>query len=267
MCLILLAKGVHPRYRLVLAANRDEYYDRPTLPLDYWDEAPGVLAGKDLEAGGTWLGITRSGRLAAITNYRDFSSVKSAAPSRGQLVSRFLQGDDSPRNYLAEVCKTGHRYNGFNLLAGGSGGDVHYYSNSRSQVETVPDGVHGLSNAFLNTPWPKVTAGVEGLTQLLSADTLDIDAVFTLLSDRTSPSDHELPDTGIGLAWERILAPLFISSEIYGTRSSSVILVSVDGTVTFLERTVNRQTSGTTAAGTRRFEFQAEPPAVQPRAG
>jgi uncharacterized protein with NRDE domain len=268
MCLILLAKGVHPRYQLILATNRDEYYDRPTRQLDYWEEAPGVLAGRDLEGGGTWLGITRSGRLAAITNYRDLSSVKTAAPSRGELVSGYLDGIDSPDGYLARVRQAGHRYNGFNLLTAGPGGDVYYYSNRRSRVEAVPDGVHGLSNAFLNTPWPKVAVGVRGMAPLVSADPPDIDAFLALLNNRVCPPDHELPETGVGLAWERLLAPLFISSEIYGTRSSSVILITRDGVVSFLERTYYRpQTSGKPLTTTRRFEFQIDGSAGVPSAG
>jgi uncharacterized protein with NRDE domain len=170
-------------------------------------------------------------------------------------VSDYLGGSDPPQTYLNAIRAAGQRYNGFNLIAGAQD-DLRYYSNRNDQVETVPDGIHGLSNRFLNTPWPKVTRGRAGIEQAVAADAVDSEALFALLGDRTTPSDRELPSTGVGLEWERLLAPLFISSTVYGTRSSSIVLIDVDDTVTFLERTFRRHPSGKLTHTTRRFEFQ-----------
>ena len=240
MCLILLSIEMHPKYKLVTAANRDEFYDRPSAPAHFWEEAPEILAGRDLKAGGTWLGLTRSGRLGMITNYRDPASVKKSAPSRGKLLARFLRGRQRPLDYIQEVRLEGARYNGFNLIVG-DGKQLYWYSNRNGHPLALAPGLHGLSNHLLDTPWPKVTRGKDRMAGLLAAseEDLDSDALFRLLEDRHVPSDDRLPDTGVGLEWERTLSPIFISSPTYGTRSSTVLLIDRENRATFIERTFN----------------------------
>ena len=238
MCLILFAWKTHPAYPLILAANRDEFTERPSAPAAFWDDAPDLLAGRDLKAGGTWLGITRSGRLAAVTNYRDPASLKKEAPSRGQLVSDYLRGGESPEEYLQRLAPRAGRYNGFSLLVGDRS-KLLCYSNRGEMVRPEP-GIHGMSNRLLDTPWPKVAEGKKALSALLQAEKgVPPEALFSLLADRTPPPDDRLPDTGVGLAWERLLSPLFIESPAYGTRSSTVLLIDRNGGVNFIERVFN----------------------------
>jgi len=291
MCLIVFAFDDHPDYQLVLGANRDEFYERPTTPARFWKDAPNVLAGRDEKAGGTWMGVTRSGSWAAITNVRNPGSHDPDAPSRGRLVANYLEQEPDPRTYLEQV--DADAYNGFNLLVGTSD-EVWYLSNVDNGVQNVSAGVHGLSNRILNAPWPKVEAARERLRSL-SLDAPDdvgpaadggdrpeagdprlpesaddpVAAVLDLLEDREPFPDDALPDTGVGLETERMLSPLFIESDTYGTRSSTVLLVARDGTVTFAEKTFH---SGT-AEATRRFSFRirseasADPPSSEAVAG
>ena len=167
MCLLLLALHSHPDYKLVIAANRDEYYERPTATAAFWEDAPGLLAGRDLRAGGTWLGITTEGRIAAITNFRAPGSEKSRAPSRGNLVSDFLLGRDSPGDYLSGLEKQAHQYNGFNLIVGRTD-ELYWYSNRGGQSRSLSPGIYGVSNSLLDTPWPKVTQGKLAMKRLLT---------------------------------------------------------------------------------------------------
>lgn len=236
MCLLLLAIDVHPAYKLILAGNRDEYYDRPTAPVSFWEEEPDVLAGKDLRSGGTWMGITKKGRIAAITNYRDPGSKKEDAPSRGLLVKDFLLGAElSTNKYLEKLRKRSHHYNGFNLVLGKID-QLYWYCNRADEIRRLEPGIYGLSNHLLDTPWPKVEKGKEGLRETLNKqDDPDPEEIFRLLYDRTVPHDGLLPDTGVGLEWERILAPIFITSPVYGTRSSSIVYIDRKDRVTFLE--------------------------------
>lgn len=237
MCLILLACDVHPDFRLILAANRDEFYARPTSPAAFWDDAPQLLAGRDLKSGGTWLGITRAGRLAALTNYRDLRSYRPDAPSRGGLVSGFLRGTMSAAAYLAFLEREGSAYNDFNLIFGDLR-RLSYFSNRGGRHAVLTPGVHGLSNEFLDSPWPKVNHGRDALAGLVAAGSpVGPEELFTILADRTMAPDHLLPDTGVGIERERLLSPLFIESPTYGTRSSTVILVDRMNRVTFCEQT------------------------------
>ena len=255
MCLLLFAYQSHPDYRLILAANRDEFYDRPTRPAAFWDDAPEILAGQDLKAGGTWMGITKTGRFAAITNYREAALTKENAPSRGDLVKNFLMSDSRPRDYLKTVQEKGQIYNGFNLIIGDEK-DLFYYSNRDGNIRTVEPGIHGLSNHLLNTPWPKVSRGKSKMSALInSPGPVDMNALFTILGDTTRPSEGELPDTGVGLDWERILSPMFITSDIYGTRCSTILLWEYTGAVTFIERTFGREAEDKTRTSTREFGF------------
>jgi uncharacterized protein with NRDE domain len=236
MCLILIAHGAHADYPLVIAANRDEYYQRPTAKAAFWQDHPHILAGRDLECMGTWLGVTRGGRFAALTNFRDPRVRKSEAPSRGQLVSDFLASDQAPRAYLEEVAIEAPRYNGFNLLAGDIGG-VFYLSSRTGSVQQLSPGIHGLSNHLLDTPWPKVERGKQRLQTALQGE-FDTGTFLDLLHDREPAPASELPDTGIGLEMERVLSPLLIVSPQYGTRASTAVLFGEDGSVSFAERTI-----------------------------
>ncbi|MDA8403491.1 MAG: NRDE family protein [Desulfobacteraceae bacterium] len=251
--MILFSYLNHPDYKLILASNRDEFYERPTRPLDFWGADKKVLAGKDERSLGTWLGVTTHGKIAAITNYRDPASVKDVAPSRGLLVSRYLESDKKPGDYLEGLRSDSLAYNGFNLLAGDTN-SLYYFSNRRPYIESIKPGIHGLSNAFLDTPWPKVETGKNNLDRILKRQrTIDIEDLFDLLADDHHPCDHDLPDTGIGLAWERMLSPVFIKSEIYGTRASSIILIDNHDRMTFIERSFNLSASGESRIETRRF--------------
>jgi uncharacterized protein with NRDE domain len=237
MCLILLAYDVHPEYRLILAANRDEFYDRPTLPIAFWEDHPDILAGRDLKGGGTWLGLSRSGRFSAITNYREPAGPKPDAPSRGHLVSDFLSGSDSSQAYLEAVSAVGQTYSGFNLIVGDVSG-LFYYSNREPGIQRLQPGWYGLSNHLLNTPWPKVEKGIALLKSVvLDADSVNTEPIFHLLKNREVPPDDRLPDTGVGMAWERILSAMFIQSSGYGTRSSSVMLINRNGKALVAEQT------------------------------
>jgi uncharacterized protein with NRDE domain len=235
MCLILVAVDAHPDYPIVIAANRDEFYDRPSAPASFWPEAPQLLAGRDLRAGGTWLGLTRTGRMAALTNYRDPESNRVEAPSRGNLVSDFLPSRKNPVSYLEQISANAHRYNGFNLLVGQSA-NFYYYSNRAKGIRTLGPGIHGLSNHLLDIPWPKVETSKQALRALMTGESLCPEDLFHLLLDHNAAPDELLPNTGIGLEKERMLSAIFISSPGYGTRSSTVILLERIGRVTFIEK-------------------------------
>jgi uncharacterized protein with NRDE domain len=237
VCLIVFACDVHPRFSLVLGANRDEFYARPTARAHFWEHAPNVLAGLDLEKRGTWMGITLDGRFAAVTNYRQGYRLKSDARSRGLLVSEFLQNPNTPLKYLEGVRMRSAEYDGFNLIAGNQQ-EVFYYSNRSAEVVRVEPGIHGLSNHLLNAPWPKVERAKTALEHALKEETPAtlIDSLLLLLSDAARADDALLPDTGISRDWERVLSSVFITSEDYGTRSSSVLLISRDHEVIFVER-------------------------------
>lgn len=253
MCIILLAHLAHPEYPLILAANRDEFYERPTARAAFWTDDVGTLAGRDLERGGTWLGVTRSGRVAAITNYREPRRKLRGAPSRGLLVSRFLAGDEGPDDYLAKLSRSGSLYNGFNLIVGARG-KLGYFSNRGGEPQAVQAGVHGLSNHLLDTPWPKVERGRKALTSALeSDDSISIEALFKILADDARAHDEALPETGVSLELERMLSALFIKSQVYGTRSSTVVLFNRHQEVIFIERTFTPATGGHEDA---RYEFK-----------
>lgn len=274
MCLILFAYRQHPRYRLIVAANRDEYYDRPTQPALFWQDVPWLLAGRDLRNHGTWMGVTRQGRFAAITNYRAPALQKPHAPSRGLLVRAFLESAEPPADYLHRLHAAAGRYNGFNLLVGSAAGDLHYFSNRGDGPASLKPGIYGLSNHLLNTPWPKVIKGRTALAELIAGSRdPQPEELLQLLADRSRPPDASLPDTGVGRVKERMLAPLFIVGEDYGTRSSSVVLFGTDGGVQFIERTFVPGNSvppnsrfATGATRTYRFEIgsYADDSAVRP---
>ena len=251
MCLIALAFRVHPEFPLVVAANRDEFYARPTQQASFWADEPAILAGRDLECMGTWLGVTRTGRFAAVTNYRDPADLRTSAESRGTLVSRFLASDQSAAQFLAGVAANAQAYRGFNLLAC-DGTTLFCYSNRAGDPRRLEPGVYGLSNHLLDTPWPKVTTARERLREAL-APAPSAEPLFTLLADPGVAPENELPDTGVGLARERMLSAARIVSDTYGTRCSTVVMQGADRTMRFAERTYGPEGA---ELETARFEFR-----------
>ncbi|MCX7781307.1 MAG: NRDE family protein [Negativicutes bacterium] len=236
MCIILFAYDCHPDYWLILLANRDEFYNRLSSPAGFWDDCPQVLGGRDLEQGGSWLGVTKGGRIAAVTNYRDPQQNIPNAVSRGKLISEFLCGDEGPEAYMRRINAEADRYNGFSLLAG-EAGRLWYYSNRQRTVAPVAPGIHGLSNHLIDTPWPKVRLGVKRLEEIMQLPPpVWEDACWQLLADKTQPPDADLPATGVSLAWERVLSPIFIESPDYGTRASTLLFIDRRGGVRFCER-------------------------------
>jgi uncharacterized protein with NRDE domain len=240
MCLLLLANEAHPRYRLIAAANRDEFYARPTARLGWWDDRPEVLAGRDLEHRGAWMGVTRGGRFAALTNYREPGERIPGAASRGLLVSEFLAGSGGAIEFCRKLGRSAEAYNGFNLVLG-DGERLVWLSNRGGGPLVLQPGVYGLSNHLLGTPWPKLVGGLDELRAGLELDGDElVDHALALLADRAIPPDDQLPDTGFGVEWERILGARFIVSPDYGTRSSSVLLLHRDGGGLFVEQTFDR---------------------------
>jgi uncharacterized protein with NRDE domain len=255
MCLLLIALGSHPAFPLIVAANRDEFYDRPTAPAAFWVDAPSVLGGRDLTGGGTWLGIDRTGRFAAVTNYRQGQREPPGMRSRGHLVRDFLTAGVGAREHLERVRSEAHLYPGFNLLVADAGG-LFYYSNREDRLRTLEPGVYGLSNHLLDTAWPKVTSIKTAFGTLTNGPASDPAlGLFALLADRNRPSNDLLPSTGVGREWERLLSSAFIASGDYGTRSSTVLLVGRDGRVRFAERSFG---PGGVPAGQADFEFQLD---------
>lgn len=250
MCTLLLAYEVHPEYRLILAANRDEFYQRPTAAAGYWDDAGHLFGGRDLVHGGTWLGVTTTGRMAALTNYRQ-PKEGSHGHSRGRLVSEYLKGELTAEGYLEVSRAEAQAYSGYNLLLGDPD-RLYCYSNKSDQVVRITPGVHGLSNHLLNTPWPKVVRGKVALARLLARGEFSTEALFEILADRTKAPDDQLPDTGVGLELERLLSSIFIASEQYGTRSSTILLVDRQRRATFLERSFD---GGEPRDTTARFDW------------
>ncbi|MEM7369308.1 MAG: NRDE family protein [Bacteroidota bacterium] len=236
MCLIIFAYQAHPKFPLILAANRDEFYERPTQRIHWWDQDPQLLAGKDLKAGGTWMGVHTSGRFAALTNFRDLSQEKKDAPSRGKLVLDFLQGSHSPSQFLRQLQPSSSQYSGYNLLVWEKG-ELAWQSNMQKEWERVRPGIHGLSNHLLDTPWPKVEKGKRSMESIVSNQKeISVEDLFALLSDRSIATDAQLPQTGVSLKWERLLSAMHIESEGYGTRVSTVIMIDHRGKVFVEER-------------------------------
>lgn len=251
MCLIFLSLDNHPNYKLIVAANRDEFYIRQTAPVHFWEGQPNILGGRDLEANGTWMAMSKKGKISMVTNYRDPHNINPKAPSRGQLVSDYLENGDTPEAYLKEVSTNGKSYNGFNLVVG-SPNELFYYSNYKGAIEKIQPGLHGLSNHLLNTPWPKIERGVEKMKNILSDDAVEPLKFFDLLYDNQMAPDEKLPDTGVGVERERMLSSMFIKSPNYGTRCSTVVMVNKKNEVLYSERVYDLETF---KYATRTFEF------------
>jgi len=235
MCLIFFSFQQHPTYKLIVAGNRDEFYNRRTAAADFWEDHPNVLGGRDLEGGGTWLGLTRAGKISMLTNYRDPNNIDPFAPSRGHLVSDYLFDDVKAEDYIRTVAQNGKQYNGFNLLLG-SPDELWYYSNYKTGVDRIKPGFYGLSNHLLDTPWPKVVRGKEKFKPLLTRTRLEPDELFDTLYDVEPATDDKLPDTGLTVERERALSSMFIKSENYGSRCSTAVLADYAGNITFAER-------------------------------
>lgn len=238
MCLIVFAWQVIPGTPLLAAGNRDEFYERPTQPAHWWEDAPDIYAGRDLQAGGSWLGITREGRFAAVTNVRAPLDKRDDARSRGELVADFLRSRASPQAFVEELAVHADRYNPFNLIVGDRDSLI-CYSNARDagpdNGKPLPPGVYGLSNGQLNTPWPKLVRARAEFSSLVCQGAPE-DAYFEILADTTQASDDKLPQTGVSLEWERLLSAICIESPNYGTRVSSLVRLHTDGEPVLIER-------------------------------
>ena len=241
MCLIIFSYQTDPRFPLVVAANRDELFARATASADLWtDTETGskILSGRDLQAGGTWLGVTANGRFAAVTNIRDPAQTIPKPRSRGDLTRQFLAGTDSAEEYCARLAQSYDQFAGYNLLVG-DGSSLFYVNNAEGKVWSLEAGIYGLSNGLLNTSWPKVDKGKAQLNSLMqTSDAVKLDDLISMMSDRTQAEDALLPDTGIGIEIERKLSSAFILNpeRDYGTLCSSAVVFEQSGNIRFGEQ-------------------------------
>tara|TARA_R110002124_G_scaffold134129_1_gene296760 strand:+ start:10714 stop:11496 length:783 start_codon:yes stop_codon:yes gene_type:complete len=256
MCLIVFSYKTHPTYKLILAANRDELYERPTRAAQFWNEEgfPDILAGKDLKANGTWMGISKSGKWGALTNYRDPKNIKENAPTRGRLVLDFLKSEVSGKEYVSEVKNEAKEYNGFNLLLGEKDKLLHY-SNESDQITEVSPGVHGVSNALLDTSWPKIDQAKQELKKVTSSEKFDKEELFQILKNPEKAPDDKLPSTGIPYEWEKAISSIFIKTDNYGTLCSTLLLIDYDGNAAFTERRYDAESSEIVEENTFSFSF------------
>lgn len=252
MCLLFYCRKAHRDFPLIVLANRDEFYERPTDPADFWPEAPSVLAGRDRRRGGTWLGITRAGRWAALTNYREPSNA-AFDRSRGEIVRDYLTGSRGARAFADAISPVAGEFDGFNLLLGDPE-EALWLSNRSSGTRSLEPGIYGLSNHLLETPWPKVVEGKRRLAAQLEGE-LVIDRLFEPLAAQTV-YEQNLPDTGLGPELERLLSSAFIAGADYGTRSSTLILVDAAANAYFEERTYTRPEAGPARPGDYSSQIQ-----------
>ncbi len=242
MCLILFALNSHEKYKLILAANRDEFFDRPAVVVDFWPENKNVMGGKDQVSGGTWLGLRNDGRFIAVTNFRDSDYKKTFERSRGELSGSYLLGSDTATEFLVRTSGNRKQYSGFNLLVSDNCFEsMIYYSSITDKTMVTNEGIHGLSNAYLDTPWPKVTTGIKNLQNLMASGSFETSDLIALLKDNTPAPDDQLPDTGIPFDLEKKLSPVFISMKGYGTRCSTALLVDHENRAILHEVTYNEK--------------------------
>jgi len=238
MCLLVIAWQVHPRYRLVVAANRDEFHERPTEPMALWPPPDDLIAGRDLRAGGTWLGVDRRRRFGIVTNFRELQRPAPGAPSRGNLIPGYLRNPAPVTEYIHNLEAVAEQYSGFNLLL--TDHDSLWYVSNRAPrfAQSLPPGIYGLSNELLDTPWPKLQRVRQRFDALINqADTLPEEALFAILADSTQAGvDDSLPDTGLSREWEQLLSSPFISNGEYGTRCSTLVRIDETGALTLNER-------------------------------
>lgn len=232
MCTLAFAYKQHKDYPLIFLGNRDEFFKRPTLDAHVHD---GIISGIDLEKGGTWTGVSQNGRIAFLTNHRNFALHVENPKSRGHLTKDFLEGDEAPLDYLERIKASHSAFDPFNLVVGDLHG-LYYYSNVRDRIEALAPGIYGLSNAHLDTPWPKTVALKEGLTKLITHNQLNTDDFFLLLESKAIAPDEALPATGLSLELERQLSSVFIDLPEYGTRYETVILIAADDKINFYEK-------------------------------
>jgi uncharacterized protein with NRDE domain len=251
MCLCVFALHQHPKYKMVLVFNRDEFLMRPTQEAHYWRDYPFILAGRDLQEGGTWLGMTKTGRIAFLTNYRDLRSLKTHAPTRGKLTTDYLLGEENGKSYIENI-KDPHLFNGFNLLAGNQD-KLYWYSNQTKEIIKIDGGLHGISNHLLNSPWEKVKRKKLELQELLLKEDLSQEDLFAMMYDTTEASDDSLPDTGVEPELEKKLSAGFIILPEYGTISTTVILIDQYNLVRFREK---RFSSGGILLQDSKFAFR-----------
>lgn len=250
MCLIAVSWQEHPAYPLVVAANRDEFYRRPSLPADYWPDAPAVLAGRDEEQGGSWLGVTQTGRFAAVTNARGAAAGRQQAPSRGHLIRDFLTGSQSARDYMEDCHTRIADYAGCNLLCADAEGLFYLTNHPQPELRRLPGGLYVLSNGHMDDEWPKMQRLRQALEAQITEGKLSTDALLERLLDRTLAPRASLPDTGIGQLLERQLSSVFIQLPGYGTRCSTALIASADQSLQFHERRYDKRGR---AAGDSRF--------------
>lgn len=256
MCTVALAFRSHKDYPLVFAGNRDEFYKRPTAPAAFWEKTPFILAGRDFKHGGTWLGITRTGKFAAVTNFRDFSTHREHALSKGILTTRYLMGEQEPVPFLEDTDRERESYNPFNLLVGDTR-ELYYYSNRTGEIIKLEPGIYGLSNHLLDTPWPKVVRIREMFEKYLAgAAKPEPEPLHKILSDREKSAEELLPATGVGPDREKLLSSIFITSPDYGTRSSTVIIIDAGLTTHFSEISYSSAGDRGRKVG---FDFTLEP--------
>lgn len=234
MCTIFVAYKMHPKYDLIYLGNRDEFKERKTSVSQFYDQ---ILMGKDLKKGGTWMGITKTGKFTCLTNYRDMHLEKEFETSRGQITLDYLMSSKSPLDYIKQLRLTKQSYKGYNILLGDVNG-LYYYSNINDDPQTLEPGVYGLSNHFLNTPWYKVSRGKKQLTDLLYDEILDVESLFSILDDTTTAELGQLPDTGLDINLEQSLSSMHIDLETYGTVFKQVILINKQGHVAYFEKTI-----------------------------
>jgi len=233
MCLILFALHQHEDYPLIVIANRDEYYARPTRAAHWWSDTPGIFAGRDLQAQGTWMGVNRNGRFAAVTNVREANGVQ-AVLSRGKLTRDFLSSSEPAESFLTDLESTADDYAGFNLIVGDSSG-LYFYSNRHAGIRCIPPGIYGVSNGLFDEAWPKLISGKQALAATLKSS-LDNSALIQILTDSTTADDEHLPKTGVPLDIERMLSSRFIRSNEYGTRACSMVKFTNRGQIIFAEQ-------------------------------
>ncbi|MFN0275744.1 MAG: NRDE family protein [Chitinophagales bacterium] len=235
MCLINFAYQHHAKYKLILVGNRDEFYNRPTKKLHWWDDSPDIIGGRDMKDGGTWMGMSRDGKIAALTNYRDLRNVKENAPSRGNILRKYLNGSTPLDEFHVFLKTQGRFYNGFNLLYGTTN-ELYYYTNAGERWQMILPGIYGLSNAYLNTPWEKVQKSKTAFTKIIENEVVSPDKFLTMMFNTEFAAASSLPSTGIPFELEKKLSAMFIQTENYGSRLTTFISIDQQNHVHYHEK-------------------------------
>jgi uncharacterized protein with NRDE domain len=239
MCLCVFSYQTHPQYQLILATNRDEFYERPSAPANFWDDEPEIFAGRDLKEKGTWLGLSKKHKFAMVTNYRDLRNLKTNVLSRGRIVVDYLKSTYSPKEFVEKIADpNAEKYNGYNMLLWEQG-QMFWYSNVNKMSLQISPGIYGLSNCILDTPWFKVEKSKSAFKDVIENKEIDINKLFKVLSDRELSPDDSLPDTGLDFDTEKMISSVFVNTPSYGTVCSTIVLIDYNGKITFIERTVS----------------------------